>query len=423
MKIPKVLVICANPFSDINNNGKTLKSIFSAFPKECLAELYFRPQDNIIGDGEYASTYYAFSDLDIIRSIVHFSSKCGGVQSFERAKCERVAQDKTYQKFLHGRLKNIKWIRSILWKTRKWDTKEYRNWYKNFKPDIIFALLGGPGVSYTIAQEISQELKKPLAIYFTDDYLIRPIRKGLLSQIRYHSSVNSYKKIVDKSAICFCIGEMMCQEYTEFFGKMFFPIMNAVPISPLKTPVESRPLTLSYFGGLNLNRWKMLCRLATFIGENSILYVYSGAEITLEMEYEFKKHNNVQLCGCLHGEQVKEQMMQSDVLVHIESDDIVNRSMTALSISTKIPEYMSCGRMILGYGPSELASMKMIESSNAGIVISSESSNDIVSAQYQNILNTEYRRKCGQNGYLYAKSHFDINVVANDLLFKLSSLS
>ena len=80
----KVLVIAANPFADINNNGKTLKSIFSSFKKENLCELYFRPQDNIIGDGEFANSYYAFSEMDIIRSIMSFSTKCGGVQVFDK---------------------------------------------------------------------------------------------------------------------------------------------------------------------------------------------------------------------------------------------------------------------------------------------------------------------------------------------------
>ena len=151
----KVLVIAANPFSDINNDGKTLKSIFGSFSRQSLFEFYFRPQDNIIADGDFAASFYAISEIDIVRSIFSFSNKCGGVQHFEKNLDSNTIMQKSYKKLAKGKLKDCKVLRSLLWKSRKWDTVEFRNWYKSCNPDIVFALLGPPGPISTIAKEIS----------------------------------------------------------------------------------------------------------------------------------------------------------------------------------------------------------------------------------------------------------------------------
>ncbi len=41
----KVLIVSANAFSKIYNNGKTLESIFRDFQPDELSMLYTRPQD------------------------------------------------------------------------------------------------------------------------------------------------------------------------------------------------------------------------------------------------------------------------------------------------------------------------------------------------------------------------------------------
>lgn len=419
-KEPKVLVIAANPFSDINNNGKTLKSIFSAFHKESLYELYFRPQDNIIGDGEFAQSYYAFCEMDIIRSIIHFSKKCGGIQTFEKGKAKEIAEDKTYRSFLNGNLKNIKWLRSLLWKTRRWDTKEYRDWLRACNPDIVFALLGGPGTSYTIAQEISKQFNVPLAVYFTDDYLIHPVRKNWLDKWRYIREEKHYRKIITASSALFTIGELMSKEYSAYFGKEFDCIMNSVSLYPFvpKTTI-SHTKTIAYFGGLNLNRWKMISRFSELVSGKARVLVYTGQEITDEIDKAFKI-SGVELGGFLKGEEVRTKMLESDILLHIESDDKYYRSLTCLSVSTKIPEYLMSSRPVVAYGPAEIASIRLISDNNLGITISSEESE----ANQKNVLfkfldNEEQQQLYVKRAYDYASSHFDKDKVSEGLRNKI----
>lgn len=422
-KEPKVLVIAANPFSDINNNGKTLKSIFSAFQKESLCELYFRPQDNVIGDGEFADSYYAVSDMDIIRSFVHFRKKCGGVQTFEKHVNEAVANDKTYQSFLHGNLKNNRFLRKLLWKTKIWHNKDLKSWYRECKPDVVFAMLGRPGQSYDLAIEISHELKIPLAIYWADDYLINPKRETLSDKFWYKHELPRYKDIVDKSAICYTIGDLMSEVYSKYFGIPFHSIMNTINILPQK-PIEflhEKPV-LSYFGDLWLDRWKMLSKLADLVDDKGIIRIYTGNELTPELKQAFDKPN-IEFMGLVRGQAFEDARYNSDILLHVESDSPEMRSKTALSISTKLPEYMMTNRCILGFGPTEVASMRLVSDNKLGFIVSSEDSFENQKKQISEILfDQSMRIEIADKAYKYAVEHFDKEKTSKRILEQLRDI-
>lgn len=404
----RVLVVSANPFSDVNNNGKTLKSIFSAFPKDSLFEFYTRPQDNVIGDGTYAKSYYAVSESDIIRSLLHCSKKCGGVQVFETERNLQLANDKIYRGFLKGRLKKVRWLRSLLWKTRRWDNADFREWYTSCEPDIVFALLGGPGACFTIAQEISSRLNIPLAVYFTDDYLIHWPAHSWMDRIRRRKDAKAFRQLVAHSSIGFCIGEMMCAEYSSYFGKRFYPIMNSVEIKPFSYVRPGNQLPrISYFGSLWLDRWRMLRRLAASVSGIAEIRVYSGNELTPEMERAFHE-SGIHFEKAVTGEAYRDAVSQSDVLLHVESDSRENRAKTALSISTKIPDYLASGKPVLAYGPVEVASFRLLKDNAIGFVLSSEDTPEVCRQAVASFLSdASLQQSYAERGYAFAEANFD----------------
>lgn len=418
--VPRVLVIAANPFSDINNNGKTLKNIFSSFPRECLYEFYTRPQDNLIGDGLFASSYYAVSEMDILRSFFKFSRKCGGTQTFDEHHDYDVANNRVYLHFLHGKLKNVRWLRDLLWKTRRWDNQEYQEWIQSCRPEIVFALLGNPGISYDIAQEIACKFDIPLVVYFTDDYLIHWPHNTVLERRRHRKEIKAYRQIVEQSYLRFCIGEIMCKEYSDFFGKDFYPIMNLITRKPYEWSVTTniKP-RLSYFGSLWLGRWEMLCRLSNLIQDAGEVYVYSGNEISDEIRRAFI-HSNIVFQGPVLGKDYEDAIRCSDILLHVESDSQEYRNKTALSISTKIPDCLVSCKPILAYGPTEIASMRLLSDNDLGVVISSEElPSSAQSKALALISNPTLQEIYAKKGYDYAIEHFDkerVSLSIRDLL-------
>lgn len=423
MDCPKVLVLSHNSFSKVANNGKTLESIFKYFPKENLAQVFFSENEN--PDFDFCDNYFKITDTDVLKSLLKGYSDCGIVPSSKQNHLPLSDNNpaKASKLFRYAKSKSdyMVFFRDLLWSFNSWKSKSFLHWSATFNPDVIFYVGGNFGFSHSIAQFISNYLKVPLVCYFTDDYLIYPNSKNLLDGIQRLGMKKFYTKTVHQSSLCFAIGDVMAKEYSTYFGKQFYPIMNSVERQAYVPPIEKKDIIFSYFGGLHLNRWKMLIRLAQSIPTGT-LNVYSVEKPSDEILLQFDKEN-VQFKGGVKGENLIKAIQESDVLLHVESDDSYNRTLTKLSVSTKIPEYLMSGRLIVGFGPDDVASMKILSDNGIGIVISSQLQDNAIKLELEKITsNFELRKKIGLKGYAYAADHFDNEKIAKEFKNKLEKL-
>ena len=65
----KVLIISHNPISTVNNNGKTMLTLFSSFEQEELCQLYVAPA---LPDVKKCNSYFRITDKDILKSYYRF---------------------------------------------------------------------------------------------------------------------------------------------------------------------------------------------------------------------------------------------------------------------------------------------------------------------------------------------------------------
>ena len=219
--------------------------------------------------------------------------------------------------------------------------------------------------------------------------------------------VKYFTKTIEHSSLCFAIGFDMANEYSSYFKKIFLPLMNSIEREVYIPYLNNRNvLAFSYFGGLHLNRWKMIIRLAKVIN-GATVNVYTIDIPSDDILLEFRKYNIIYK-GAVQDNHLKYNIINSDVLLHVESDDEYYRSLTKLSVSTKIPEYLMSGRLVLGFGPKEVASMRLLEVHNIGIVISSSVTDNELKTELDKII-SDYstRNKIGLNGYKYAIKNYD----------------
>ncbi|MEG2278212.1 MAG: hypothetical protein RSA53_09990 [Odoribacter sp.] len=419
----KVLVISHNSFSKVHNNGKTLESFLINVLKNDISQLYFRSE---IPDFEYCNNYFKITDVDVLKSLLLFSSTCG--QSLEKSSfmipsmtCKLETESKLF-KILQSKSAYLTIFRDILWNCRSWNTKTFRAWCKGNNPDLLFYVGGNFGFSHQIAFFLSQYLNKPLVTYLTDDYLIHPIRRNFLDIIHKQQMKSFYRRTINHSSLCFAIGELMCKEYSAYFNKEFFPLMNSIPKQDYHLYIKKSEVIISYFGGLHLNRWKMLVRFAR-LSFNSTINIYTMDEPSVEILKQFQA-NGICFKGALSGKNLQNEILNSDILLHVESDDVYNKSLTKLSISTKIPEYLISGRLVVGFGPEDVASMKLLSDNEIGIVISSLSSDSEIKAIMQKIITDfDLRKSIGFRGYNYAINKFDNKQIAYDFIEKLRSIA
>ncbi|GAB1418907.1 hypothetical protein MASR2M12_16720 [Bacteroidales bacterium] len=417
----KVLVISHNAFSKSFNNGKTLESIFSVFPRENLAQLFF--SNNEFPDYDYCENYFKITDYDVLKS-VFLLSKPGRIpiqsefKSYENNQLFCINLLKTHAS-------KINLLRDLLWKVGKWESKSLYNWIESFKPTMVFYMGGNLGFSHKISITICQKYNLPLYVYFTDDYIIYPKYENLFEYIQKIRAKKFYKKTISFSKHCFTVNDYMSTSYSKYFNKDFITIFNGITQKPRFISIKSNELlTISYFGGLHLNRWKMIGKLGRIIssindqiGKKIVINVYTQSTLDKEIKEEFDK-SNIILNPPVFDYNYEVAKFNSSILLHVESDEQFYRSLTKLSFSTKISEYMMTGRCILGFGPAEVTSMRFLAENDLAITISSDSSPAEQIAKIKFALkNEEILNNLGLKSYLYAKNHLSYDKMKNDLKF------
>ena len=73
MQNKKILIISHNPLSKVNNNGKTLVSIFKGVPSDNIYQLYLNAD---IPDYNENCHYVQLNEHQILHSIVHRNNVC-----------------------------------------------------------------------------------------------------------------------------------------------------------------------------------------------------------------------------------------------------------------------------------------------------------------------------------------------------------
>ena len=375
MKKIKVLLISGNNFNQQSNNGKTFEAIFSQFERSDISQLFFQQVGNL--DFNYCFQYYNISIFNVLKSIFWPYVKTGHelLEKDNKHNMVEVQKEIALRKKIPS---SMGIFRDLIWYLGHWFKPEFKLWLKKVDPDFVFYVGGGTISNIDIALKISKFLDKPICVYYTDDYLLSPQRKTLFDKVYYILLEKKIRNLFSKSVLRFTIGDLMTECYKKYFGLDFYTIMNSVKI-PEYIPYNNirDPFIFSYMGGLTLNRWRMLARLAHLLPSNAELRVYSVHQLDEQMQRTFNMCG-VKFMGAISGNALLEVKLNSDILVHVESDDEYSRLFTKYSVSTKIPEYLSSGRPVLGFGPQEVASMKILTDNNIGFQISSSETEEYI---------------------------------------------
>lgn len=367
---PKILVVSNNSFSDISNNGKTLASFFDNYPVDNIAQLYFSPE---LPHNSHYKNYFRITDNDILRITLKKSDKCGQVINQEFAGNTKYLPNKygfLLKKIKKNNLSRI--IRETFWASKKWNTDDLNQWLSSFSPDIIFFCAGDSGFAYDITTYIQKKYNSKLVVYITDDYVLPRRTLSPFWWIRRNNILKKMDYSIKHSALFITISSKMRKEYKKLFNKDSILAVNMSKSIRDKTLEEKKDgsFNLVYAGGLHFNRYKTLNLLAKSIKKyndnpskigKAYLKIYSTQNPSKTILKYLNIEDASEYCGGLNNKELKKVLNSCDIPVHVESFDNSSIESTRLSISTKIPEYLSLGKPILAIGPSQVASIKYLE--------------------------------------------------------------
>lgn len=367
---PKILVISNNSFSKTSNNGKTLASFFKEFPSENIAQLYFSSE---IPNEDSYKNYYRISDSQVLKSLITFASAGSEVradinkESFLYGEAPGKSTPDYIKKSDFNRL-----LRELMWKSKKWMSNELINWLNDFSPDIVFFCAGDTGFAYDIVSYVLDKTDAKLITYVTDDYVLPRRTASILWRWRRNIIFKKMNRTIFRSDLFITISEQMRKTYKDLFKKNSIVALNMTESMKIENftskEQDSNIIKLIYAGGLHFKRYETLSLLAEAIDrynqkslvKKAYLSIYSTGKPSEKVLEKLNIKGSSKFLGGLSSEELKVKLNEADIPVHVESFDPRCIESTRLSISTKIPEYLSLGKPILAIGPEEVASMKFL---------------------------------------------------------------
>ncbi|MDQ0155367.1 hypothetical protein [Robertmurraya andreesenii] len=385
-RYPRVLVISHNAFSSTLNNGKTFSSIFSSWPKEKIAQLYFQ---NEIPNFSVCHNFFKITDVSILRSK---KENIGERVKGNNIKIHSHEQSRTILFIKQNKWSAFNFLRDVLWSSNKWNNQKLQDWLDEYAPEVIFFVGGESTFSYKIANQIASKFSIPIYLYYTDDYLTPAYSLDLFQWINWIRLKRVLKKTLRNVNKVFVIGDDMGKEYANKLRKPCITIMNAIDIERFlsaRVPTSAEEnnhsnIKMAYFGGMHLNRWKSLKAIGSacaYISEaegiNISLSIYSNQLPDKKIFTSLNNGTSLKYMGSVTENEIIDEMQKYDVLVHVESFDRKMKQKTRLSISTKIPEYLASGKTILAMGPSDISSIKYLKKLDLPYVITSQKKENI----------------------------------------------
>ena len=376
MNYPKVLIICHNLYDDTNNIGKTLVSLMDGYPKDKIAQLYFR---NDAPSFRYCNDYYCITDKSILKSLLSFGLRGAGRVIEKKDDLKITETENSMYRLGNHRHPSVSLMRDTLWSISVWKRKELNNWLKSVNPDIILFCPNDYTLAYKIALYAQSVVKKPVLPFYMDDAFYWNCKTSIIDGFR-RKRIRSYaKKTHRHSTRILTICDYMSQEYEKLFSLPCHAFVNSVHVDKSVEKKDlNKPVIFSYLGNLHSNRWKSLTEIGTCLrgieekdGIKCYLDIYSASLLDKRMLSAFNSVENIRFKGAVSASVVHDIQVQSDILVHVESFDQKSVNSTRLSLSTKIPEYMSSGVPIFAYGPEQIASMEYLKDNDLAQTCSS----------------------------------------------------
>lgn len=435
-KESNILIVSHNSLSLHSNNGKTLTSIFSGWSKSGVAQLYFQEE---IPESILFDNFYRIRDIDVLKRLFSFgfSNSCGGkIEARERVyfHYESAARLKILVLSILRTLNSVKLIfRDLIYGTGLWRSSDFYSWLKCFKPDSVFFVGGNSVFSFNVAKFIADQAGIPFDIYITDDYVLNFKPKGILGRFMHRRLLGVYKRYFSYARHVFVIGEDMADSFGAYFEREFIPIMNSIDMddslsSSSCSLKEPGCVDIVYAGSLHLGRDRALIQFAKLINHVAFgfnlkinINIYTPQDVGEKLISELAGVG-VSFGGSLDQSQLRTRISSADFVLHVESFDAEFVNLTKLSVSTKIPEYLSSGTCVIAYGPSEIASIRLIAKNGIGVCITERDGIDDVKNKLGMVFNSEIiRGGIVRKGFEYAKSNFDSVVVRRKLKMLLNT--
>ncbi|HHX67513.1 MAG TPA: glycosyltransferase family 4 protein [Gallicola sp.] len=373
-----LLLISRGAWRDDRNSGSTYTSIFASWPRDKISQLYCRPDKP---DNTICERYFQISDKDILQSIFSFNKRAG--KCFNTSSLDKKNKPSKEKKII-SLIRNsdsyvLRIIRELLWAIGRIDYEELDSWLNNIKPEIIH-LSGTDSIyMYLIANNIIRKLKIPFVIYISDDiYTYKQYNWSPFFWLHRFILRKFVRKSIKSAERVFVISPLQKREYEKIFNREMDILSKSIKNECQDKYEFEKPIEITYMGNIASGRWKTLeliikeLKLINESDKSYFLSIYSNLSVPESIKNRLTVEGISELKEPVNSQKVNEILLNSDILLHVESFRLKDFLKTRLSFSAKIVDYFEAGRCILAIGDSTNASIQYLKEKDAAYIIDSD---------------------------------------------------
>lgn len=374
MFYPNVLVISHTSFTKENSMGATLASYLERYPAEHIAQLYIK---EMLPNIPVCRNYFKITDGELLSKVKHpIKTKVGTEISFTPCEIE-AARGSGAPADARGAQKRRALgmiLRDLLWSTRLWNTRRFREWIKKVSPEVILVQPGDFGYLLKLATMLSKKLNIPLVVHQSEAYYLKPRQSRTLAYRIYRKRFNrAYEKMMKRASECVYLCEALERDYKKHFP-VGCTIMKGVPQKDSEPKAfDATAPRFIYAGNLGeaVGRCKPLLEMGRALKTLGLCIDVYTASKGGHMA-ELTEDNGIVLHGAVSHGELEARIRESDFVVHLENDSPEHVIDLKYAFSTKIAEMLASGRCPVIYGPAEIAGIAYFKEHDLAPVIERE---------------------------------------------------
>ena len=396
----KVLVISVEVWQNGTNGGNVLSNIFENSGFE-FAQIYCSPGRP---NNKLCKKYYQMTDYMAISNVIKHRQmgKAFELEEIIRSKADDdntvgFSNQKVQRFFQTYRLGIFYAAKDVIWKLCSWKNENLRQFISDFSPDIIFAPCYGSEFMLELTRFVADYTGKKVISYISDDhYTLQQFRLSPYFWIKRFRLRKALRKTFPYYSLTYTMTEEQKQQCEQDFHAKMKILRKSAEISEIANKDVCKVIRIVYAGGIYLNRWKVLVRLADAIediNQNRQIFhldIYTGNSMTKKQQKLLNREGVVKVHAAVPFEKLKEIYKASDIALHVESFDLTNRLATRMSFSTKIVDCLSSGCAVLAIAWDKQAGVRYLKENNAAICIGDPSQ---IKSELRRLFDEPYRLK------------------------------
>ena len=369
----RILIVSRTPWNNSNSFGNTFSNLFGGMQD---VEIYNICCQAGSTENAVVSKTLQMSESSVINSL---KGKPVAITVSSRNTLENVEKMQ-----MAGKKNRSPWMfiaRDMIWRMGAFRWKSaVRRFVKEVNPDILYLPIYGSWYMCDIDRYVFKIAKAPVVGHITDDGYGYASNEQVMGQARFYRMVlrRKWRALIKKCLYIEVFADNMKQEYERLFNVPCHVIGKGMLLSEVCKPQirqDKEEVHFVYTGGIGGERYSVLMALAKAFSCQSdkkcYLDIYSATPLTDTMKAEMDSVDSIVFHGAVNGSEVRKIQLNADYLVHVEGFSKESISATRMSFSTKIPDYLSTGNVMLAIGPADINSIQVLQSRGIAVVVDS----------------------------------------------------